>query len=106
MSGALAPSPICTEKSTMRIPCPFCGARDVREFSYLGDAMVSRPDPDDLDATSRFIDYVYLRDNQAGPHREFWYHAFGCQAWLVVVRDTRTHEIFGAEPASNAVVRS
>jgi len=90
----------------MRIPCPFCGARDVREFSYLGDAVVSRPDPHAPDAADRFPDYVYFRDNSAGPHREFWYHGSGCQAWLVVVRDTRTHEISSAEPASNALVRS
>jgi methylglutamate dehydrogenase subunit B len=90
----------------MRIPCPFCGARDVREFSYLGDATVSRPDPHAPDAENRFLDYVYFRDNPAGPHREFWYHGSGCQAWLVVVRDTRTHEISSAEPASEALVRS
>jgi heterotetrameric sarcosine oxidase delta subunit len=106
MSGASAPSLICTKQSAMRIPCPFCGERDVREFGYLGDATASRPDPDGPDATGRFIDYVYFRDNPAGPHREFWYHGFGCQAWLVVVRDTRTHEIFSAEPASKAAVRS
>ena len=28
----------------MRIPCPFCGDRDVQEFTYLGDATVARPD--------------------------------------------------------------
>ena len=44
-------------------------------------------------------DYVYLRDNPAGPHRELWYHAGGCRAWLIVGRDTRTHAISGAEPA-------
>ena len=83
MSGARAPNLICTERPEMRIPCPFCGARDVREFSYLGDATVSRPDPNAPDAVNRFLDYVYFRDNPAGPHREFWYHGSGCQAWLV-----------------------
>ena len=83
----------------MRIPCPFCGARDVREFTYLGDATVSRPDPDGPGALARFVDYVYIRDNPAGPHREFWYHGSGCQSWLVVNRDTCTHEILSSEPA-------
>ena len=78
----------------MRIPCPHCGARDVREFSYLGDATLSRPDASAPDAIERFVEYVYLRDNPAGPHRELWYHGAGCQAWLEVTRDTRTHEIF------------
>jgi sarcosine oxidase subunit delta len=81
----------------MRIACPHCGARDVREFSYLGDATVERPDPGAPDALARFVDYVYLRDNPAGPHRELWYHASGCQAWLVVTRDTRTHAVLAVE---------
>jgi methylglutamate dehydrogenase subunit B len=81
----------------MRIPCPHCGERDVREFSYLGDASVTRPDPNAADALPRFTDYVYVRDNPAGPHRELWYHGMGCQAWLAVMRDTRTHEVLGVE---------
>jgi methylglutamate dehydrogenase subunit B len=79
----------------MRIPCPHCGLRDVREFTYLGDATPQRPDPDAADAVYRFNTYVYLRDNPAGAHRELWYHGAGCQAWLAVERDTRTHAIAG-----------
>jgi heterotetrameric sarcosine oxidase delta subunit len=84
----------------MRIPCPFCGERDVIEFSYLGDARFTRPDPQTADAQALFHDQVYLRDNPAGPFEELWYHAFGCRGWLRVRRDTRTHEIFGAELAN------
>lgn len=84
----------------MRIPCPYCGQRDLREFTYLGDASVRRPDPNGPAPLVRFSNYVYLRDNPAGPLREYWYHGSGCQTWLVVTRDTRTHEIAGAEPAS------
>jgi heterotetrameric sarcosine oxidase delta subunit len=80
----------------MRIPCPHCGSRDVREFSYTGDATVRRPDPAAPNARERFIDYVYLRDNPAGLHRELWYHGFGCQSYLVVTRDTRNHAIVSA----------
>jgi sarcosine oxidase subunit delta len=87
----------------MRIPCPYCGLRDVREFSYLGDATVKRPDPDGPSAIDRFVDYVYMRGNPAGPHRELWYHGSGCQAWLVVTRDTRSHEISAAEPAAGEI---
>jgi methylglutamate dehydrogenase subunit B len=79
----------------MRIPCPHCGLRDVREFTYLGDATPRRPDPDGADAVDRFNAYAYLRDNPAGAHRELWYHGAGCQAWLAVERDTRTHAIAG-----------
>lgn len=81
----------------MRIPCPHCGERDAREFSYLGDAAPTRPRADAADAPERFTEYVYLRDNPAGPLRELWYHGSGCQAWLRVTRDTRTHTILGAE---------
>jgi methylglutamate dehydrogenase subunit B len=77
----------------MRIPCPHCGARDLREFSYLGDAKPKRPDPNSADALERFNTYVYTRDNPMGQHVELWYHAAGCQTWLVVERDTRTHAI-------------
>ena len=80
----------------MRIPCPHCGSRDAREFSYTGDATLRRPDPEAPDARESFVDYVYLRDNPAGLHRELWYHGFGCQAYLVVTRDTRDHAIVGA----------
>jgi methylglutamate dehydrogenase subunit B len=87
----------------MRIPCPFCGERDLTEFSYLGDASFERPDPTAVDAADRFVDAVYLRDNPAGPHVELWYHNAGCRTWLRVTRDTRTHEISSAEYANPAV---
>jgi methylglutamate dehydrogenase subunit B len=77
----------------MRIPCPHCGTRDVREFAYLGDASVQRPAAAAADALERFAAYVYLRDNPAGMQRELWYHGSGCQAWLILTRDTLTHAI-------------
>ncbi|MDB5505394.1 MAG: sarcosine oxidase subunit delta [Devosia sp.] len=86
----------------MRIDCPFCGSREIVEFSYLGDAGVQRPAPD---AGSVFTDYVYLRDNVAGRHREYWYHGSGCHSWLVVERDTRSHEIFSVDYAHRETVR-
>ena len=81
----------------MRIPCPFCGSRDSSEFSYLGDATMTRPDTSDLSADTDFAmsEYVYLRSNPAGAHQELWYHAAGCHAWLTVTRDTLTHDISG-----------
>ncbi len=76
----------------MRIRCPHCGDRDNGEFSYLGDANPVRPDG--MEAGSAAMhDYVYLRDNPAGLHRELWYHGAGCRSWLVIVRDTRTHAV-------------
>lgn len=88
----------------MRIVCSYCGPRSNAEFVYHGDATVERPGPGldaapDAAALRRWHDYVYLRDNPAGRHRELWYHAGGCRAWLVVSRDLVTHEIHGVEPA-------
>lgn len=81
----------------MRIFCPYCGERGNEEFSYLGDASPVRPDPAAANAAEKFADYVYLRDNPRGPLRELWYHAAGCHSWLVVTRDTFTHEISRVE---------
>lgn len=88
----------------MRIPCPYCGPRGVDEFSYLGDATLQRPDPASETALADFVDYVHLRDNLAGLHRELWQHASGCQSWLVVSRDTCTHKIEGAEMAKDVAL--
>jgi len=81
----------------MRIHCPHCGERDLGEFAYFGDAAPVRPDGKGADEMQAWLDYVYPRDNPAGPHRELWYHVGACRAWLVVTRDTRTHEILGAQ---------
>jgi methylglutamate dehydrogenase subunit B len=75
----------------MRIFCPYCGARDSAEFQQRGDAKPVRPASSG--SIEAFADYTYLRDNPAGRLREFWYHAQGCKSWLIVVRDTRTHEV-------------
>lgn len=80
----------------MRIPCPFCGERDLSEFAYHGDASYQRPAPGTASAANDFYETVYLRDNPAGPHTELWYHVNGCRSWIRVSRNTRTHEILGA----------
>ncbi len=77
----------------MRIVCPFCGERDGEEFATIGGVAGPRPDPAAPDAPARFHAYVHLRDNPAGPHAEHWYHAQGCRRWLMVTRNTMTHEI-------------
>jgi sarcosine oxidase subunit delta len=81
----------------MRIPCPFCGERDHSEFTYGGDATIACPE---LSApAAAWFDAVYLRGNPKGPHLERWHHVEGCRLWLVVERDTLTHEITGVVPA-------
>lgn len=87
----------------MLILHPLLGPRDAQEFTYLGDAaLLDRPDPADPDA---FADYVYLRDNPAGVHRELWFHEQGDRSWLVVTRDTVTHEVLGAELARDVKLK-
>jgi sarcosine oxidase subunit delta len=72
----------------------------LEEFTYRGDATVPRPSSIDARATEAWVDYVYLRDNPAGLHKEFWQHSAGCRAWLEVARDTTTHEIVAVELAA------
>jgi heterotetrameric sarcosine oxidase delta subunit len=88
----------------MRISCPHCGERALDEFSYLGDASVTRPDPAAADAADAFYVYAYERRNIAGPTQELWYHQAGCHAWLVVTRDTRTHEISDVKAAQDVAL--
>lgn len=81
----------------IRIPCPFCGARDHSEFSYGGDASVEYPP---LNAPAEaWLDAVFQRENPSGMQVETWHHVNGCRMWLVVERDTLTHEIRSVRPA-------
>jgi sarcosine oxidase subunit delta len=93
----------CTEQLTLiRIPCPHCGLRDHSEFTYLGDATVARPDEKDAEDCSRggkWSRYLYQRDNPRGVHEELWHHGKGCRSWLVVTRNTATHEVIAAKLA-------
>jgi heterotetrameric sarcosine oxidase delta subunit len=83
----------------MRLPCPFCGERDLSEFTCRGEALSARPDPDGPEAEAQFAAWLYPRVNAAGRSREHWRHAAGCRRWLVVERDTRTHEVFAVSLA-------
>jgi sarcosine oxidase subunit delta len=84
----------------MIIDHPLLGPRDAAEFTYLGDAaLLARPDGMAEGAEAAFFAYQYLRDNPAGTHRELWYHEAGDRSWLVVTRDTLTHEITAVELA-------
>ena len=83
----------------MRIPCPNCGDRNAQEFRYRGDAVgVNRPAPDA--SIEDWDNFVHLRENPAGITKELWFHEFGCAAWIVVTRNTVTHEVIDAAPAS------
>ena len=86
----------------MIINHPLLGPRDRQEFTYHGDAcLIDRPGWQAGDAMDQFFEYVYLRDDPAGEHRELWYHEHGDRSWLVVTRNTVTHEITNVELASD-----
>jgi sarcosine oxidase subunit delta len=57
--------------------------------------MLDRPAPGA--SVEAWADWLHLRDNPAGRTRDLWYHEAGCTSWLVVVRDTVTHEIFAVD---------
>jgi methylglutamate dehydrogenase subunit B len=76
------------------LPCPHCGPRPVDEFAYFGEVTRRPPADADLEALT---DYVYFRDNVAGPQREWWQHRTGCGEWFLAERDTRTNEVLGVE---------
>ncbi|GAB4296594.1 MAG: sarcosine oxidase subunit delta [Roseovarius sp.] len=85
----------------MRITCPFCGSRDWREFTCMGDA-VARARPPAGAPAAAWHAYLHLRDNPCGVTRELWQHALGCAAWLVVTRDTASHAVLAVAWAGAA----
>jgi sarcosine oxidase subunit delta len=77
----------------MLIPCPHCGSRPIEEFTFNGDARPQRPSSNDPATLGQWSDYVYLRENPRGLLDEFVHHSGGCRTWLVVTRNTETHDI-------------
>jgi sarcosine oxidase subunit delta len=73
------------------IPCPFCGPRPEDEFAYGGDATLVTPKEENN--VEAIADYIFLRDNPRGWHKEFWTHRYGCRRWMIVERHTVTHKI-------------
>ena len=91
----------------MIIDHPLLGPRDAAEFTCLGDAaLIDRPDWQAKDAARKFHDYLYLRDNPAGTHRELWFHEQGDRSWLMVTRNTLTHEIIKVELARDVAIKA
>jgi heterotetrameric sarcosine oxidase delta subunit len=91
----------------LRIRCPWCGTRDELEFSFGGEAHVTRPTLDAGDA--EWSDYLFNKENPKGIHYEQWLHKYGCDRWFNVARDTVTHEIHAVykmgEPKPNLPVK-
>ena len=88
------------------INCPHCGRRTTDEFYIKGDASKQRPAAIGDGTMDKWHDYVHIRDNVRGRMAEHWHHTGGCRQWLVVERDTVSHEIYAVTPANTWKVSS
>ena len=71
------------------IPCPYCGSRPELEFSYAGQAHVTRdPAATDEDWSA----FLYMRNNPRGEHAERWRHTHGCARFFNAIRHTLTDQ--------------
>ena len=77
----------------MRIPCPYCGVRDALEFTWGGEADISRPLDPKACSDEQWAAYLFMRKNPRGMHHERWCHTYGCGQWFNVHRDTVTHVV-------------
>jgi sarcosine oxidase, subunit delta len=75
----------------MLLPCPACGARNVSEFRYVGEAK-SRPDPETTTPVE-WRRYLYFHRNPAGWARETWYHGAGCRRYFAIERHTGDNRV-------------
>jgi heterotetrameric sarcosine oxidase delta subunit len=77
----------------LTIDCPWCGPRDETEFGFGGEAHRTRPaDPSAL-SDAEWAEFLFMRTNPKGLHRERWVHSHGCRRWFNVERHTVTNEI-------------
>ena len=79
------------------IECPWCGPRAETEFSCGGEADIARPLDTDKLTDKEWGDYLFMRKNPRGVHREQWLHTQGCRRWFKAQRDTVSYEIQGYE---------
>jgi sarcosine oxidase subunit delta len=78
------------------IECPYCReARPELEFSYAGEAHITRPpDPSAL-TDEQWGEFLYVRSNTRGIHSERWRHTHGCGRFFNAERNTVTDTFVG-----------
>ncbi|PCJ83094.1 MAG: sarcosine oxidase subunit delta [Hyphomicrobiales bacterium] len=74
------------------IDCPWCGKRDISEFSNGGEAHITRPKRPDKMSDAKWAEYVFMRTNHKGQIAERWNHAAGCRQWFNALRNSATDE--------------
>lgn len=84
----------------LTIPCPFCGPRSESEFAYCGPKTNRRPEDPAAMSASEWVEHLTVPPNPVGPVLEHWWHVRGCGAWVLIERDTATHELKSAEQHS------
>ena len=75
------------------IECPWCGPRPESDFTYGGEAHIARPAEPAARSDEEWGDYLFMRKNPSGPHREQWCHSAGCRRWFNAERYTVTNRI-------------
>ena len=75
------------------IECPWCGERDETEFSCVGEAHIARPLETEKLSDEEWADYLFMRKNPKGAHREQWLHVAGCRRYFNAERDTVSYQI-------------
>ncbi|AFQ49696.1 sarcosine oxidase subunit delta [Burkholderia cepacia] len=86
------------------IECPWCGPRAESEFTCGGEADIARPVASENMTDREWGEYVFMRENKRGLHREQWLHTQGCRRWFKVTRDTVTYDIKGYEKFGGAAI--
>ncbi len=81
-----------------RLVCPFCGARELREFAFH-KTLPAGP--------GSAFERCYERVDRPERSVEHWQHIEGCRGWLVVERNPSTGAVLttrllGGSPAGGA----
>ena len=77
------------------IECPWCGERDETEFNCVGEAHIARPLETEKMSDQEWANYLFMRSNPKGLHREQWLHAAGCRRYFNAERDTVSYRFAG-----------
>jgi sarcosine oxidase, subunit delta len=71
------------------VRCPWCGERDVVEFSYGGQAQIAYPSEPGATSDEEWSRFLFVRDNPKGLFQERWVHTHGCRRWFELERSTQ-----------------
>ena len=80
----------------MLIPCPVCGLRDHERVHLWRRRHDRAPGNSPMPTRRAGRTMSTTARNPRGPHTEYWHHVHGCRQWMVVERDTQTHDVSGA----------